>query len=339
MKKKTAVLLTILIIISIATISVNGAENYSNLSDTQTLSFTNNNFENMTEEEIFAQKLSKIGVSEDFGNVLSRTSFDSIVDSNYLSIEWSYYIQDIENEIFVKKSKEEYEEVVSDVKAAIAQTKTNLALFESKKNANSLTRTTITSPGVTETVDRGTLTIGILLASNDNINFSCAGLFQWTTMPSTRGPDALGLSRGDHITVEPQSASGAYDITYEKTVTNGTTTVTEITESTDVNFGALKASSTGYAMEIQLISDASSVGTSPEYFAIKCTDVIGALSYDGEVNEPNAITSINHFLVYAHQKLGLTGGINFSIPFSVNFTISGLSKYEQINDEHKWSRL
>ena len=99
----------------------------------------------------------------------------------------------------------------------------------------------------------------------------------------------------------------------------------------------------GYSMEMNMPKDY--IETSYPYTSIRATEMAGAVTYDGYVNNTN-INTVNHWSVYAHEKINIAGNnIDFSASFSSVFSLSGTfgisfeSCYEQLAEEHTWRRF
>ena len=331
MKRFIAIIIALMLTLSSVTI-VNASDIPKDLSEIKTKTFDDENYKRLSEEDVFYSKLDEIGLSSSYQSLLYRKMFSEICNAKTISTITSYYVES--NEDILQTTKETYEETV-------IKEKNNIILKEKKSKEQASQRGSqniILSPGATDEINQGTLNIVILLVSSNNIDFTCAAMFQWETMPSARHNDAFGLSRdGSTTSVVAQSACGAYDIYCRTSYLSGTDYVTyDYVESNEVGFADLKSSPDGYAYEFQLPPDSTQSNYPYANSTITFYEAAGVLMYDGNINNNN-ILSVNHWATYGHKRFSiLVDSIDFSIPFSAGFSIKFLGYYNQLTEEHTW---
>ena len=332
MKRFISIIIALALAIS-SVIIANASDQPKDLSVIMTTTFDDCNYEKLSDKEIFSQKLNDIGISSSYHNLLSRKMFSEICNAKTISTITSYYIETEDDGKITQTTKEKYIESVLKEKNNIAKREKEIKAQVTQRASDNI----FISPGMTSEINKGTLNIVILLVSSNNIDFTCAALFQWETMPSARHKDAFGLTRDSTTSVVAQSASGAYDKIYTISRLSGTNYVTtEYTDSCEIKFSDLESSSNGYAYEFDLGIDA--VGNIYPYNTTTHKEMIGLLMYDGNVNNNNII-SVNHWATYGHKRFSiLADGIDFSIPFSTGFSIKFGGYYNQLIEEHTWRR-
>ncbi len=292
-------------------------------------------------ETIIKSKLAQAGVPEKYYHLFPEKYIDYIVDADKILTVSSYYVESSLNDgSLIQVTKEKYIDAVK--RETEKRNKIEKQVEESLKSGNTATIASdfvIYSPGLEETVDKGTLALLIMLIpGGDNIDFLCAGMFQWHTMPNSRKEDAFGISWGEGVNPIPHEAVGEYETTYTRSGQGESGYETnEFLDIREFDYSDLEKNEKGYAMRIMLYED--SAMTQYPYSSIIYRGITGTVAYQGTVTETNKL-SIYHYAVYGHKRWRILpgDGIDFSIPFGAGFSIKFGSKYDNIVEQHLWRR-
>lgn len=277
-----------------------------------------------------SRKLEISGVPTQLQKIVQEKEYDALNASTKIISKTNYYVCSPTGSL-CNVTKQYHDEIAK---------RENKNLKESIESAykNYGTKQTIESPGITASVNNGTLTITVLLVTSDNFNFTSIAAFSWDSLPTFRGTDIFGLALDTNVTINAQSASAVYDLTYLYSYMDGVNYIQQEKYSTqNISYSDLcAAGDDGYAFEYDLPIDTA--GESYPYYSIYYTNIMGALSCTGYVTYPNC-AGLNQWGVYAHQKLSLTfGGIDFSVPFSTGFSVGFNLSYTQKIAELTWTR-
>ncbi len=337
MKRLFSIIMVITLLFVINIIPAHAASSIDNLSEEKTKSFDEKDFKTLNKDEIFERKLEEMNIPSSLHNILRRESYDAICEAETISTVSQYYVESDDSGKLIQTSKADYKKAVIEEKEKIKQREELVKSNRQSSVSLLATRELIASPGITDTINNGTLTMIIVISTSNGTDYTCTGIFEWETLPSIRLKDAFGLTRGSTATTNAQSAYGVYDITYTISQLSGIEYVTnEYSETHNVPFKDLETNETGYAFEYNLPSDISQ--SEPTYYSITYTHIVGLIQYTGFVNSAN-ITGVNHWTTYAHKKINiLINNIDFSIPFGAGFSITFGFTYDELVEEHTWRR-
>lgn len=334
MKKNISILLIVVLLIISVMKSVTYAANvlFPVKSVKTQVEFDQTDYINLNDEEIFEKKLKEMNISEKYHNLLKREFFNEIVNSVSMSEEKSFYVE--QDDASLKKVTE------SEFKNTVRLEKEILKTFnEAIKNDESFSRGLVSSPGVQNEINSGTLSLSILVVTNNDLSFTAMGLFGWETMPSHRDTDAFGISYDSNIADNSQSARGGVEFNYVLTTSVGTqiSTTTSFTETVFDSSGVNK-SPDGYAIEFYLPENIFTDDALTTYNQVY-TDGIGFVAYEGVVNN-NYVSAVKNYATYAHEKISLLGnGLDYTESFVEGFStnIWGMGwTYDQLTDYLTW---
>lgn len=307
-------------------------------SEQKDLSFSKTVYSNLSDRQIAKNKLEQLDIPESIVEKIPNEYFKAIAKSVRIISSISYYSEDKDSDKLIPISKSEY-------KKAVKWHHDNIELLKSQYNThNSLSTTNNviihTSDGNSKNIDGGKLGLVILVLAQESGDFLTLGISQWEVLPLLRFTDAIGLSRGEGISVKEKSAKGVYSYSYVDSPYGGTATSHTVDEP--IFFNDLEVSSNGYAYEFLLFfnvfENIEVNGTMTKHLLRLYTDATCFISYEGSINNDN-IKSFNHWLTYAHKHLGFrVNGIDFSIPFNVGFSVNFGAIYTQMYEENLWYR-
>jgi hypothetical protein len=302
---------------------------------------------NVSDRDIAAERLDVLGFSQNFLYELPESSIEILANAQKVFVSDVFhmeyvdgddaYLVEITKDEFIRQNELNIENLINEYARNMKIINDDETYIDIAPNWN----------WVDHNVGGGVLWTRLALfnPTNSQAHYLAMANFEWTTMPSHRGTDFLGLTRGVGYSVVPNTFSAFTEhrrsnFRFQAVGANVLTTYTGTTIIPAGSFSNQLSLDQGLAIRFDVPRDniPHSILQGSTLVGHVSNGLRGAVSYEGRLAQQSPWQqNLNHFITYLHQRTGITWGspqLSVSFPGGVSASISAepSNSYTTIRD-------